>query len=38
LQQVSPEQARHLVVKHLVDRSRSARSRLNAQLRERSPT
>ena len=38
LQQVSPEQARHLVVKHLVDRSRSARSRLKAQLRERSPT
>ncbi len=38
LQQLSPEQARHLVVKHLVDRSRSTRSRLKAQLRERSPT
>jgi len=38
LQQLSPEQARHLVVKHLVARSRSTRSRLNAQLRERGPT
>ena len=38
LQQLSPEQARQLVVKHLVDRSRSTRSRLKAQLRERSPT
>lgn len=38
LQQVSPEQARRLVVKHLVDRSRSTRSRLKAQLRERGPT
>ena len=34
LQQLSPEQARRLVVKHLVDRSRSTRSRLKAQLRE----
>ena len=34
LHQVSPEQARRLVVKHLVDRSRSTRSRLKAQLRE----
>jgi len=38
LQQLSPEQARRLVVKHLVDRSRSTRSRLKAQLRERGPT
>lgn len=38
VQQLSPEQARHLVVKHLVARSRSTRSRLNAQLRERDPT
>jgi SRSO17 transposase len=38
LQQLSPEQARQLVVKHLVDRSRSTRSRLKAQLRERGPT
>lgn len=37
LQQVSPEQARRLVVKHLVDRSRSTRSRLKAQRRERGP-
>ena len=28
LEQLSPEQARRLVVKHLVDRSRSTRSRL----------
>jgi SRSO17 transposase len=38
LQQLSPEQARRLVVKHLVDRSRSTRSRLKTQLRERDPT
>jgi len=38
LQQLSPEQARRLVVKHLVDRSRSTRSRLKAQRRERGPT
>jgi SRSO17 transposase len=38
LQQLSPEQARRLVVKHLVDRSRSTRSRLKAQLREPDPT
>ena len=38
LEQLSPEQARRLVVKHLVDRSRSTRSRLRAQLRERGPT
>lgn len=38
VEQLSPEQARHLVVKHLVDRSRSIRSRLKAQLRERDPT
>jgi len=38
VQQLSPEQARRLVVKHLVDRSRSTRSRLEAQLRERDPT
>ena len=38
LQQLSPEQARRLVVKHLVDRSRSTRSRLQAQRRERDPT
>ena len=34
LQQLSPEQARRLVVKHLVDRSRSTRSRLKARLRK----
>jgi SRSO17 transposase len=38
LPQLSPEQARRLVVKHLVDRSRSTRSRLKAQLCERGPT
>jgi SRSO17 transposase len=38
LAQLSPEQARRLVVKHLVDRSRSTRSRLKAQRRERGPT
>ena len=38
VQQLSPEQARRLVVKHLVDRSRSTRSRLKAQLHKRGPT
>jgi SRSO17 transposase len=38
LPQLSPEQAAHLVVKHLVNRSRSTRSRLRAQRRARSPT
>jgi len=38
LQQLSPEQARRLVVKHLVERARSTRSRRKAQLRERGPT
>ena len=35
LPQLSPEQASHLVVKHLVNRSRSTRSRLQAQRRAR---
>lgn len=38
LQQLSPEQARRLVVKHLVERSRSTRSRLKAQRHESGPT
>ena len=38
LPQLSPEQATCLVVKHLVNRSRSTRSRLQAQHRARSPT
>ena len=38
LQQLSPEQARRLVVKHLVERARSTRSRRKAQLRDRGPT
>jgi SRSO17 transposase len=38
LQQLSPEQARRLVVKHLVDRSRSTRSRLKAQHHKPGPT
>lgn len=38
LKQLSPRQARHLVIKHLVNRSRSTRSRLKAQLRSRAPT
>ena len=38
LKHLSPEQATHLVVKHLVNRSRSTRSRLKAQRRNRSPT
>jgi SRSO17 transposase len=37
LKQLSPEQATRLVVKHLVNRSRSTRSRLKAQRRNRSP-
>ena len=38
LPQLSPEQATRLVVKHLVNRSRSTRSRLQAQRRARGPT
>lgn len=38
LQQLSPEQARRLVIKHLVNRSRSTRSRWKAQQRSRVPT
>ncbi len=38
LDQLSPEEATRLVVKHLVHRSRSTRSRLNAQRRSRAPT
>jgi SRSO17 transposase len=38
LQQVSPEQARRLVVKHLVDRSRSTGNRLKAQRHKRALT
>lgn len=38
LPQLSPEQAAHLVVKHLVRRSRSTRSRLNAQRKQRGQT
>lgn len=38
LNQLSPEQATRLVVKHLVNRSRSTRSRLKAQCRNRGPT
>jgi SRSO17 transposase len=38
LPQLSPEQAIHLVVKHLVNRSRSTRSRLQAQRTARGPT
>jgi SRSO17 transposase len=38
LPQLSPEQATRLVVKHLVQRSRSTRSRLEDQRRSRSPT
>jgi SRSO17 transposase len=37
LQQLSPEQAQRLVVKHLVNRSRSIRSRLNAQHQKHGP-
>jgi hypothetical protein len=35
---LSPEQATRLVVKHLVNRSRSTRSRLKTQRRNRGPT
>ncbi len=38
LQELSPVQARRLVIKHLVNRSRSTRSRLKAQQRSRAPT
>lgn len=38
LQQLSPEQAQRLVVKHLVDRSRSTDSRLKAQRQKGGPT
>src|SRR4051794_2044740 len=38
LEQLSPEQARRLVVKHLVDRSRSTGSRLKAQRQKGGPT
>jgi hypothetical protein len=38
LQQLSPEQARRLVINHLVHRSRSTRSRLKKQRRTRGPT
>ena len=38
LPQLSPEQATRLVVKHLINRSRSTRSRLKAQRRNRGPT
>ncbi len=38
LQQLSPQQARRLVIKHLVNRSRSTRSRWKAQQRSRAPT
>jgi len=38
LPQLSPDQAARLVVKHLFNRSRSTRSRLNAQRKQRDPT
>jgi SRSO17 transposase len=38
LEQLSPEQATRVVVKHLVNRSRSTSSRLKAQRRNRGPT
>ena len=38
LKQLSPAQARRLVIKHLVNRSRSTRSRLKAHQRSRAPT
>ena len=37
LKQLSPEQATRLVIKHLVNRSRSTSSRLKTQHRNRSP-
>ena len=38
LKQLSPQEARRLVIKHLVNRSRSTRSRLKAQQPSRAPT
>jgi len=38
LKQLSPESARRLVIKHLVNRSKSTRSRLNSQQRSTAPT
>ena len=38
LKQLSPKQATRLVIKHLVHRSRSTRSRLKAQRQNRGPT
>ncbi len=38
LDQLSPDEATRLVIKHLVNRSNSTRSRLNAQTRMRGPT
>lgn len=38
LQQLSPDEATRLVIKHLLNRSNSTRSRLNAQRRIRRPT
>ena len=38
LQQLSPEQARRLVIKHLVNRARSTRSRLKGQQQTRAPS
>lgn len=38
LDQLSPDEATRLVIKHLVNRSNSTRSRLNAQRRTREPT
>jgi hypothetical protein len=38
LEQLSPETATRLVIKHLVNRSSSTRSRLKAQSKNRGPT
>jgi SRSO17 transposase len=38
LPKLSPDQASHLVVKHLVNRSRSTRSRHKSQIKKRTPT
>ena len=38
LPKLSPDQASHLVVKHLVNRSRSTRSRHKSQIKKRAPT
>lgn len=38
LKQLSPEEARRLVIKHLVNRSRSTRSRLKGQRQTRAPS